>query len=96
MELIVLLDAAAAVARLEAQAAAAFNALYDAHKQAIGKLNERERQRIERLRVATAQPSAVEWLLPVQMDFRRPVDAPAWPRHLYLEPDGQFRAALGT
>jgi len=96
VELILLMNDAAAVARLETKAARAFNALYDTHKQAIGKLKEKERQRIQRLRRATAEPVEEPWMLPERIDFRRPKTAPLYERHLYLEADGGFRAELET
>ena len=96
VELILLTNDAAAASRLEASAAAAFNALYDQHKHAIGQLKEKERQRIQRLRRATAEPVEEEWTLPERIDFRRPKMAPLYERHLYLETDGSFRAELET
>ncbi len=72
------------------------NALYDRHKQAIGKLKEKERQRIQRLRRATAEPVEEPWMLPERIDCRRPKTAPLYERHWYLEADGGFRAELET
>jgi len=95
-EAIVLARSHAVMARLEAKAEAAFNALYDKHKHATAKLKEKERIRYERLRLATAKPVEVEWRLPERIEFRRTEKAPAYERHLYLEEDGRFRADLGT
>jgi type III restriction enzyme len=95
-EAIVLARSHAVMARLEAKAEAAFNALYDGHKHATAKLNEKERIRYERLRLATAKPVEVEWRLPERIEFRRTASAPKYERHLYLEENASFRADLGT
>jgi type III restriction enzyme len=95
VEAIVLARNAAEMAKLEAQAEAAFDALYDQHKKAIFKLKEQRRANYEKLRLATAQPNEVPWHLPAAIDFKRlPTDA-LWERHLYVEASGQFRAELG-
>jgi len=96
VEVIVLARNHEVMARLETKAEAAFDALYDQHKHAIGKLKEKERGRYERLRLATAKPVELQWRLPERIDLRRTEDAPSYGRHLYLEDDGSFRADLGT
>lgn len=85
-----------AMAALESAAEAAFDSLYDRHKRAIGKLKEQRRSHYERLRLATATPHEVPWHLPESIDFRRLPSDPLWNRHLYVEANGQFRAALGA
>jgi len=95
-EVIVLARNHEVMARLEAKAEGAFDTLYDKHKHATAKLKEKERGRYERLRLATAKPVELEWRLPERIEFRRPEEAPAYERHLYLEDDGRFRADLGT
>jgi len=95
-EVIVLARSHEVMIRLEAKAEVAFDALYDQHKHAVGTLKEKERQRYERLRLATAKPVELEWRLPERIEFRRTEEAPAYERHLYLEDDGSFRADLGT
>lgn len=96
VEVIVLASDTGAMQRLEAQAETAFDQLYDGCKARIGALPEGRRQRYERLRLATAKPVAIPWDLPDSIDFRRTAEAPRYERHLYLEPDGAFRADLGT
>ena len=96
VEAIVLARDAAAMAQLELQAEAAFDALYDQHKKAIYQLKEQRRAYYEVLRLATAKPSEVPWQLPQSIDFRRLPDDPLWERHLYVESNGQFRAGLGS
>lgn len=96
VEAIVLARNAAEMAKLEAQAEAAFDALYDQHKKAIFKLKEQRRANYEKLRLATAQPNEVPWHLPAAIDFKRLPTDPLWERHLYVEANGQFRAELGT
>ena len=96
VEAIVLARNAAEMAKLEAQAEAAFDALYDQHKRAIFKLKEQRRANYEKLRLATAQPNEVPWHLPAAIDFKRLPTDPLWERHLYMEANGQFRAELGT
>jgi type III restriction enzyme len=96
VEAIVLARNAPEMAALEARAETAFDSLYDQHKKAIQKLKEQQRANYEKLRLATAKPNEVPWHLPVSIDFKRfPVD-PLWERHLYVEGNGQFRAALGN
>ncbi len=85
-----------AMMALESVADQTFDALYDAHKKAIGKLREQRRTVYEKLRLATAQPQVIPWHLPETIDFRRLPTAPLRERHLYVENDGQFRAELGS
>jgi type III restriction enzyme len=94
VEAIVLARNAAEMAKLEAQAETAFDALYDQHKKAIFKLKEQRRANYEKLRLATAQPKEVPWHLPVAIDFTRLPTDPLWEQHLYVESNGQFRAGL--
>lgn len=96
VEAIVLARNAAEMAGLEAQAEAAFDALYDQHKKAISKLKEQRRANYEKLRLATAKPNEVPWNLPEAIDFKRLPSDPLWERHLYVEINGQFRAELGS
>jgi type III restriction enzyme len=96
VEVIVLARGYGVMDALEAKAEVAFDALYDQHKHAVGKLKEKERIRYERLRLATAKPVELPWRLPERIEFRRTGQAPRYERHLYLEDDGHFRADLGT
>ncbi len=96
VEVIVLSRSHPAMSLMESAAEKAFDTLYDAHKKAIAKLKEQRRSNYERLRLATAKPSEVPWHLPESIDFRRQPTDPVWDRHLYVEADGHFRAALGA
>ncbi|WP_295435780.1 DEAD/DEAH box helicase family protein [uncultured Thiodictyon sp.] len=96
VEVILLARSHAVMAGLEAKGETAFDALYDRHKHAIGKLKEKDRVRYERLRLATAKPVEMQWRLPERIEFRRTEGAPDYERHLYLEDDGRFRADLET
>ena len=96
VEAIVLARNAVEMARLEAQAEAAFDALYDRHKKAIYKLKEQRRLNYEKLRLATAKPTEVPWHLPTSIDFKRLPTDPLWDRHLYVEGYGQFRTELSS
>jgi len=96
VEVIVMSRDHQAMTALESSAEAAFDALYDVHKKAIGKLKEQRRITYEKLRLATAKPNEVPWHLPESIDFRRLPTDPLWERHLYVENEGQFRADLGT
>ena len=95
VEVILLARSHTVMTGLEAKAETAFDALYDRHKHAIGKLKEKERIRYERMRLATAKPVEMQWRLPERIEFRRTEGAPDYERHLYLEDDGRFRADLG-
>jgi type III restriction enzyme len=96
VEVILLARSHQVMGRLESKAETAFDAPYDQHKHAVGKLKERERGRYERLQLATAKPVELPWRLPERIEFRRTEGAPCYERHLYLEDDGSFRADLGT
>jgi len=96
IELIVLSRNHQAMTALEMEAESAFELLYDKHKKAIGKLPEQRRHTYEKLRLATAKPTEIEWNLPDSIDSRRRPTAPVWEKHLYLEEDGKYRAELGT
>ena len=96
VEAIVLARNAAEMAALESQADLAFCGLYDQHKKAIHKLKEQRRVNYEKLRLATAKPSVVQWVLPESIDFKRLPTDPLWERHLYVEDNGKFRAELGS
>jgi type III restriction enzyme len=96
VEAIVLARDPTQMGELEKRAEQAFNASYDQHKKAIHKLKEHRRANYEKLRLATAEPAEVPWHLPQSIDFRRQPTDILWERHLYVEGNGQFRAALGT
>lgn len=94
VEVIVAARDGAALAAIEAKATAAFDALYDHHKKAIGKLSEARRAAYERLRLATAKPTTVPWHLPDSIGYRRKPTERIWPKHLFVEDGGKFRADL--
>jgi type III restriction enzyme len=94
VEVIVAAANGAACAVIETQAAAAFGGLYDDYKKAIGKLSEARRSSYERLRLATAKPVSVPWLLPDSIGYRRKPSDRLWPKHLFVEDSGKFRADL--
>jgi type III restriction enzyme len=96
VEVIVLSRHQPAMSAFEFAAEHAFDGLYDAHKKAIGKLEEHRRVAYEKLRLATAKPSEVPWHLPESIDFRRTAISPTLQRHLYVETDEQFRCELGS
>lgn len=96
VEVIVLARNHPAMSVMESAAEKAFDNLYDTHKKAIANLKEQRRISYEKLRLATATPAEVPWHLPESIDFNRFPTDPLWPRHVYVESDGQFRAMLGT
>jgi type III restriction enzyme len=96
VEVIVLARSASDMALLESLAEKEFDKLYDKHKRAIFKLKEQNRINYEKLRLATAKPSVVNWHLPTSIDFKRLTTDPLWERHLYVESNGQFRAEMGA
>jgi type III restriction enzyme len=81
---------------LEAFASRKFDDLYEQYKWKIGDLKEQRRKQYEKLRLATAQPQSIQWLLPDSINFRRTTDAPQFAKHLYLEAPDTFRADLGS
>ena len=94
VELVVLCRDAASIARIEAAAEQAFNALYDRHKRAISRLPEARRRLYDRLRLATAQPADLPWTLPDSIDWRRVDGEAPQDLHLYTEPSGAFACKL--
>jgi len=96
VEAIVLSRNASEMAILESLCENAFDSLYDQNKKAISKLREQLRVNYEKLRLATARPNEVPWLLPDSIDYNRQSNDPSWERHLYVETSGQFRAELGN
>jgi type III restriction enzyme len=96
VEVIVLARNSGQIAALEGLATAAFDQLYDQHKRAIHTLKEPQRIVYDKLRLASATPTAVEWRLPQSIDFKRKPTDPVWQRHLYVEDDASFRVQLGT
>jgi type III restriction enzyme len=94
-ELIVLAQDSAILEHIESLAENEFDRLFDAHRRAIGKLREQRRILYEKLRVATAVPRDIDWVLPDTIDFRRDPRSPVFDRHLYIEADQTFRTALG-
>jgi len=96
IEVITLTQDAGAMARLEAFAAQAFNALYESCKWQIGEQKEQRRQHYEKLRLATAQPQSIQWHLPDSISFQRKPDAPLYDKHLYVDSANTFRAELGS
>jgi type III restriction enzyme len=95
-EAVILSKDHAAMTAIEAAAGEAFDGLYDKHKKRFNQLTEQRRAAYEKLRISTAKPTEIDWVLPPTIDFRRPANSPIWERHLYLEETGEFRATLGT
>ncbi|MBJ6611340.1 MAG: DEAD/DEAH box helicase family protein [Candidatus Thiothrix moscowensis] len=96
VEIVVLSQNHQAMQQLELYAEQQFDTLYADHRRDIGKLKEQRRKHYERLRLATADPQPIAWLLPESIDFRRSKEAAVYDKHLFLQEDGQFQADLGT
>ncbi len=97
VEVVVLTRDYDSMQRLESFAEAEFYSLYERHKRSIAALRkEKRRKYYEHLRLATAEPQNIPWVLPESIDFNRPLKAPQYEKHLYLEDDGKFRAYLGN
>jgi type III restriction enzyme len=96
IEVILLAQDNSAMKQLEDFAAHEFNRLYETNKWKIGELKEQRRKQYDKLRLATAQPQSIQWLLPDSIGFRRTPTAPLFEKHLYVEADGTFRADLGN
>ncbi|NLF78560.1 MAG: DEAD/DEAH box helicase family protein [Chloroflexi bacterium] len=96
VEAIVLAQDNTGMAALEQLAETKFDTLYEQHKWELGSLAEVRRKHYEKLRLATAKPQDILWLLPDSIDFRRSPDAPFFDRHLYIHENGKFQADLGT
>lgn len=96
VEVVVLTQDHDSMQSLERFAENEFDSLYNKHRRSIASLNEQRRKYYERLRLATAEPQYIPWMLPESIDFNRSPDAPEYEKHLYIEKDGKFRADLGT
>lgn len=96
IEVILLTQDNNAMKRIELFAAQEFDDLYENYKWKIGELKEQRRKQYEKLRLATAQPQSIQWLLPDSISFRRTPTAPQFDKHLYLEAPDTFRAELGS
>ena len=91
VEAAVLTQDLAAMQTLEETAASAFTALFEQYKYDIAKLKEARRKHYEKLRLATAKPQAILWVLPDSIDFHRAPDAPFFDKHLYVDENGKFQ-----
>jgi type III restriction enzyme len=94
LEAIIVAASAAARSALETKSKAKFEALYDTHRHAIGKLTEQARAAYDKLKSASAVPDSTPWRLQDTIDFRRDPTEPLWDHHLYVEEDGSFRTTL--
>ncbi|MEO7839910.1 MAG: DEAD/DEAH box helicase family protein [Anaerolineales bacterium] len=96
MEVIILAQDHESMVALEQFALDEFNQLYERHKRDLAGLGEQRRKHYETLRLATAEPETIPWMLPPSISFRRTTKAPAFDKHLYLEENGTFHADLGS
>ena len=96
VEVIVVTQDHSSMQALEDFAGAEFDNLYEQHKRNTIGLKEQRRKHYEKLRLATAQPQDIPWLLPESIDFRRSPDAPFFDKHLYVDENGKFQVNLGT
>jgi len=96
VEVVALSQDHASMQAIEQYAEEEFDRLYDRYKRDFSFLKEQRRRHYERLRLATAVPQDIPWLLPDSIDWNRAPKAPHFDKHLYVEDDGKFRAELGT
>jgi type III restriction enzyme len=94
LEVIIVAASAAARSALEKKSKSKFEALYDSHRQAIGKRTEQARAAYDKLKSASSTPESTPWRLQDTIDFRRDPSEPKWDHHLYVEDDGSFRTIL--
>lgn len=94
VELVALCRDAASMTRIEAAAEQAFNVMYDQHKKAISRMPEGRRRLYDRLRLATAKPADVPWMLPDSIDWRRVEGEVLQDLHLYVDTSGAFACKL--
>ena len=96
VEVIVATQDHSSMQTLEDFAGAEFDSLYEQHKRNTIGLKEQRRKHYEKLRLATAQPQDIPWLLPESIDFRRTPEAAFFDKHLYVDENGKFQVNLGT
>lgn len=94
LEAIIVAVSATARAALESKSKVKFEALYDAHRHAIGKLPEQARASYDKLKSASVTPESTPWRLQDTIDFRRDPTEAKWDNHLYVETEGVFRTTL--
>lgn len=93
-ELMVLTRNVAAMDRLISFAESEFQILYNKFKFDIRALGEKRKESYARLINATARATEVPWELPDTIDFSVSNSSIAFPKHMYQQQDGTFRATL--
>ena len=96
VEVIVATQDNSSMQALEDFAGAEFDSLYERHKRNTIDLKETRRKHYEKLRLATAQPQDVPWLLPESIDFKHSPEATYFDKHLYVDENGKFQVNLGA
>lgn len=80
---------------LEIKAQSIFDKIYEESKREIAELKEVEIEKFQKLRLATGNPTPINWHLPKYLDFKRPTGSKAFSKHIFVEEDGRFYASLG-
>lgn len=94
VEVIVLVNNADAMARLNAFAEAEFTRIYEANKRAIAQLPEARKQFYSKLLSSSAQPIAQPWQLPPSIDFSVGDNSEIFDKHLYINADCHMKTYL--
>jgi type III restriction enzyme len=96
VEVIVLVNDAEAMKRLNEFAENEFDNLYEANKRAISQLKEARRSLYDKLLFSSEKPVAVPWQLPSVIDFSLSADAATYEKHLFVDDNGRFKISLNT
>lgn len=96
VEVIVLSQDHNSMQALEKHAESEFNRLYAQYKRDLIQLKEKRRKHYDNLRLATAKPETILWVLPDSIPFRRTPKASTFEKHLYIDENKLFQADMGT
>ena len=95
-ELMVLTGDVDAMKRLLDFANDEFQKLYNQYKFDIRSLTEKRKEVYSRLINSSSRPQEKPWELPESIDFPVNEASMSFPKHLYVKPDGSFRAILNA
>ena len=95
-ELMVLTNDVDAMSRLLDFAEDEFQKLYDQYKFDIRSLTEKRKEVYSRLINASSRPMEKPWEMPDSIDFSINENSASFSKHLYVKPDGSFKATLNA
>ena len=94
VEVIVMVNNADAMERLNAYAEAEFVSIYENNKRSIAQLPEARKQFYQKLISSSATPIAMPWNLPDTIDFTIAENSEKYQKHLYINEEGSVETYL--